>query len=440
MQRPTLRSSYQDVLSDMDTELSRVSQSKPQPALVSLRRRRRSSSSAPRSPIRTRRPSHSKPVAKAPPGPSWHMEPKTLVSEPKTLVREQKALFEGLSATNSTVHLQRRPSAKPTPVDPDITLVGQLSSLRIAAPGSSATQSPVRRRFHPNPKPESTPTTASHHVRAPSSSPIPSEGSPAPSQPTPFSEPSPIESPTPAFERSVPTLDVPNLNPEEALADQIINAIGNATPSPVKKPQPRMSMSLVERTRMTLSRTPSFEPVPESPDPLPVAPPTVLPAASDAELDNATTLLERTRISMAAMSSRPRTSVAPSQETARKQKRGSRSSLFPVNQFDTPRNRKSFEAIEEAKSSEKTPKEDLLSGDIDYDRVFRSRPRIATSPIFSPEKYAPNHNEDLDEDAYEEEITGIDLGDVDQSDGEDNDGFTQTLANSPSRRPGQIRS
>ncbi|KAF2623764.1 hypothetical protein BU25DRAFT_494204 [Macroventuria anomochaeta] len=434
VQRPTLRSSYLDILSDMDSELSRVSQSKPQPALTSLRRRRTSSSSAPRSPVRTRRPSNPRPIAKAPPSSAWHTEPKTLVSEPKTLVREQKALFEGLSASKSTVHLQRQPSAKALPIHSDTTLVGQLSGLRIAAPESLATRSPICRRFQPEPESEPTPTAVTPPVRAASSSPLPSEGSPVPSQPTPFSEPSPIESPTSAFQRSVPTLDIPNLNPEEALADQIINAIGNATPSPVKKPQPRMSMSLVERTRMTLSRTPSFEPVPESPDTLPVAPPTVLPAGSDAELDNMTTLLDRTRLSMAAMSSRPRTSLAASQETTRKQKRKSRSSLFPVNQFDTPH--KSFEAIEEVKSSEKTPKEDLLSGDVDYDRVFRSRPRIATSPIFSPEKYAGNHDGDADENAYDEEITGIDLGDVDQSDDGDNDGFTQTWADSPSRRAG----
>lgn len=187
---------------------------------------------------------------------------------------------------------------------------------------------------------------------------------------------------------------------------------------------------------MTLSRTPSFEPVPESPADLPIAPPTVRAPDSDAGLNNVTTLLERTRLSMATMSNRPRASIAPSQETARKQKRKSRSSLFPVNQFDTPRTRKSFEAIEEAKSGEKTPRESLLSGDVDYDRVFKSRPRIATSPIFSPQKY-DTYDGDTDEGTYEEEITGIDLGDVDQSD-DDNDGFTQTWAESPSRRAGKV--
>lgn len=436
VQRPALRPAYSDILADMDSELSRVSQSKPQPALASLRRRRRSSSSAPRSPVRMRRPSTTKPMVKAPSNPTLRAEPKVLVCEPKTLVREQKALFEGLSASNSMGPIRRRPSAKATRTDSDAALIGQLSDLRIAAPASPASQSPVRRRIQPQPEPEPTQTAIAHQGRAASSSPLPSDGSPVPSQPTPFSEPSPLEEPSSALDLSVPSLDIPNLNPEEALADQIINAIGNATPSPVKKPQPRMSMSLVERTRMTLSRTPSFEPVPESPDTLPRAPPTVLPASSDDQIDKVSTLLERTRLTMAAMSAQSR--VATSQETAKQQKRKSRSSLFPVNQFEAPSNRKSFESVEDVESGTKTPREDLLLGDVDYDRVFRSRPRIATSPIFSPEKYV-HYDGDADEDIYEEEITGIDLGDVDQSDDEDNDGFTQTLANSPSKRPGQMR-
>ncbi|KAJ8106483.1 hypothetical protein OPT61_g9508 [Boeremia exigua] len=432
VQKTVLRPSYVDILSDMDSELSRVSQTKPQPALASLRRRRRSSSSAPRSPIRTRRPSVSKPIAKAPSIPAWHVEPKSIVCEPKTLVREQKALFEGLSASNALPPLRRRSSAKATPVDSDITLAGQLSDLRIAASALPAGRSPVRQRIQPWCEPE--PTPATHYNRAASSSPLPSDGSPVPSQPTPFSESSSLENPIPTLGHAVPTLEIPNLNPEEALADQIINAIGNATPSPVKKPQPRMSMSLVERTRMTLSRTPSFEPVPEFPDTLPQAPPTVLPVSSDDQLNNVTTLLERTRLSMAATSNR----AAPPHEPARKHSRKPRTSLFPVNQFDAAHNHNPLEPPEQAKSGTQTPQEDLLQADADYDRVFKSRPRIATSPIFSPEKFGAYGGavgeSDFDEDG---EVTGIDLGDVDQSDDENSDGFTQTLANSPSKRPGR---
>ncbi|KAJ4337485.1 hypothetical protein N0V87_004631 [Didymella glomerata] len=422
VQRPPLRSSYRDILSDLDSELSRVSQSKPQSALVSLRRRRRSSSSAPRSPIRTRGPSYSKPAVKAPPSPAWHMEPKTLVREPKTLVREQKALFEGLSAAHSTM---RQPSAKATPTDSDATLVGHLSSLRITASASPTTHSPTLQRFQPSPIDEPTPVP---HLRAASSSPLPSSDS-AQSQPSP--EPSPSESPPP-FSRSIPSLDIPALNQEEALADQIINAIGNATPSPVKKHQPRMSMSLVERTRMTLSRTPSFEPVQESPD-FPVAPPTVS-ADTTSGLERSASLLERTRMSMAAMSARPRR-----QASVKTAKERDRQSSFPVNQFDTPRALSSLPVQEEEDlpSGTRTPREDLLSAaDIDYDRVFKSRPRIATSPIFSPEKYTNYEGEE--ENPYEEEITGIDLGDVDMSDA-DEDGFTQTLDASPSKRPMRSR-
>jgi hypothetical protein len=74
----------------------------------------------------------------------------------------------------------------------------------------------------------------------------------------------------------------------------------------------------------------------------------------------------------------------------------------------------------------------LFDDEIDYDRVFKSRPRIATSPIFSPEK----DRFDFDDD---DEVTGIDLGDVDMSDGEDAGGFTQSWADSPSRRTGRVR-
>ena len=85
-------------------------------------------------------------------------------------------------------------------------------------------------------------------------------------------------------------------------------------------------------------------------------------------------------LSMAAMHSKPRQSLAPTTEKHDKRK-SSRNSLFPINQFDTPRNRKSFELLEEEKSAERTPKEDLFSDEVDYDRIFKSRPRIATSPM-----------------------------------------------------------
>jgi hypothetical protein len=91
--------------------------------------------------------------------------------------------------------------------------------------------------------------------------------------------------------------------------------------------------------------------------------------------------------------------------------------LFPVNQFNPRGDGRAVDIREEIRSGAQTPQEDLLSGDIDYDRVFKSRPRIATSPIFSPEKF-PQSDSGADEDFYDEEVTGIDLDDVDQTDDE----------------------
>ena len=120
----------------------------------------------------------------------------------------------------------------------------------------------------------------------------------------------------------------------------------------------------------------------------------------------------------------------------KKEKRKSRQSLFPVNQFDTPRNRKSIERIEESRSIQLTPKDELFSDEVDYERIFKSRPRIATSPVFSPPGGEGDEEgyDDEDGDGGEGDVTGIDLADVNQD--EDDDGFTKTWADSPSRRAG----
>lgn len=195
-----------------------------------------------------------------------------------------------------------------------------------------------------------------------------------------------------------------------------------------------------------MARQSIFNPVPESPThESPSLPDLDLPDEHAAPLDRRTSLLDRTRLSMAAMSQNPRP-----QPTKDKRKSSARQSLFPVNQFDTPRNRKSFQAIEEAKSGGSTPKEDLFSDDIDYERVFKSRPRIAQSPVFSPAEQGFERGgegdgvrDDEDDDVsglgiggvedYDEGVTGVDLADVDA---DDEDGFTKAWENSPLRGAG----
>ncbi|KAK3075753.1 hypothetical protein LTR53_000691 [Teratosphaeriaceae sp. CCFEE 6253] len=97
------------------------------------------------------------------------------------------------------------------------------------------------------------------------------------------------------------------------------------------------------------------------------------------------TLAERTRQSIslapAAPSSKPKASHTRT-----------RSSLFPVNQFDTPK--KHFHTAEEQQEGEEdatpkgrrdiTPREQLFSPEAEYDSVFRPRPKIKTSPVGSP--------------------------------------------------------
>lgn len=253
--------------------------------------------------------------------------------------------------------------------------------------------------------------------------------------------PSPL--PTPSLPPEPPVLQQALSILEDSVADQIISSVANATPSPTKKSQPRLS--LLERTRMSMAHTGNFQPVIEDSLALLELP---FEEPQEVALDRRASLLDRTRLSMAAMSQ----STRPLPKKGRKST--ARHSNFPVNQFDTPRNRKSFHTLEEAKSGGTTPKEELFSDDIDYDRVFKSRPRVAQSPIFSPDERAPVHCKDgeaVDEngdgvisglglgdvedyDDYDEGVTGVDLGDVDQD--SDDEGFTQNWDNSPLRRAG----
>ncbi|KAF1960742.1 hypothetical protein CC80DRAFT_590093 [Byssothecium circinans] len=383
-----------DILSEMDEELSRVAAAKHNRSSILQPRRRGSSLGNSRSPAR-RKKSRSDSAPKVPPvSPPRHTRPAPTVRKPS-------------KETIPTRHAQPRIPTTATPMDSEATLVGLPSTVDNAMPTHEQQYS----------------TEAAEQT----SDPLPTITSP--SQPRrPIAPPSPSPSPPPPssyFPSEPPVFDPPTLPAEEALAAQIISTIGDATPSPVKKLQPRLN--LAERTRMSMAHTHSFPPITESPalpsPPLPEQSP-AFDTATHLGLERQQSLLERTRMSMAAMSSKPRASLAPPQKDKRK---SSRLSNFPVNQFDTPRTRRSFEAIEEAKSGEKTPKEDLFSDEVDYDRVFKSRPRIATSPVFGTPA-GVNGMEDDEE--FDEDVTGVDLADVDNE--EDGD-ITVAWENSPLR-------
>ena len=163
------------------------------------------------------------------------------------------------------------------------------------------------------------------------------------------------------------------LNDEEELADQIVTLTLNAPPTPSKPP-----LSLTERTRQSMAFVSpganftaiahsSSPPVPELKGGETVEEPPTIKG----------NLLERTRQSISLVPSKPKVS--------RKSIQNRRSSkIYPTNQFETPR--------KAAYIKELTPPEELFSPGAGYDSVFRSRPKVASSPTVSPESFIVGMN------------------------------------------------
>lgn len=99
------------------------------------------------------------------------------------------------------------------------------------------------------------------------------------------------------------------------------------------------------------------------------------PTLEDQQLDEPPpkpiTLAERTRKSMSLIP--PRTTQPPPPQGDQERKRQARMS-FPVNPFETP--------VKQIRTP--TPQDELFDESADYASVFKSRPRIAQSPVASP--------------------------------------------------------
>lgn len=94
---------------------------------------------------------------------------------------------------------------------------------------------------------------------------------------------------------------------------------------------------------------------------------------SDTKPQEASTLMERTRRSMSLL---PAPTATKRHSLARQSRQ---SQTFPVNQFETPRKGDHAE-----RTGAITPQSDLFSQDADYASVFKSRPKIAMSPVNTP--------------------------------------------------------
>jgi hypothetical protein len=449
--RKLINPEYQDIIAEMEQELEEVARSNHSRSTIPLMTKPGSSFNAPRSPI--------------------HSRPATLTLPPK------KSPDHAVKQAQWPPHIRKRskedilplPVLRPTPMllDSEATLVGLPTSIRPSSQHSNGPPAIESRRTSvpetSTPLPTLTSSDASIHSPVSHQSPL-SLSSHYPSEPPAVSNVAantPSKPPVPTFDPSAAFL-----SREDQLAENIIASIGAATPSPLKK-QPRLS--LVERTRMSMAHNTTFQPIAESEsppdlDPLPSLPPTVQPtekldrrvsladrtrmsmahisafqpiteadSPSDLDplpslphtvtqatekLDRRASLLDRTRLSMAAMAANPR----PQPKKSRKSKR---ESIFPVNQFETPRGRKTSRI--DVLKEDALPKDELFSEDVDYDTVFKSRPRIAQSPV-------GENDVEGDAEEFDEGVTGVDLGDVDA---DEDEGFTEVWDSSPLRRGGR---
>ena len=199
--------------------------------------------------------------------------------------------------------------------------------------------------------------------------------------------------PSTAQQRQIPEADVAyNLGrlaspvpiPEtDTLTGSVLSSTMNAEPLPVKS---AAKPSLAERTRMSMSFTGkgSFNHAKKTSLQPPLAPekqykPTQEPLQDQ---DARSSLQDRTRMSMAL--------IPPSSWAPPKPKRTRQSKVYPTNQFETPRKLQSFMGA----AGPSTPAEQIVGHETDYASVFKSRPKIAMSPVISPRKETPLGSDD----------------------------------------------
>ncbi|KAI0458756.1 HAUS augmin-like complex subunit 6 N-terminus-domain-containing protein [Xylaria acuta] len=167
-------------------------------------------------------------------------------------------------------------------------------------------------------------------------------------------------------------------SPTQALADEILNSMNTASPSPVKKS--RYTLSLAERTRMSMTRPSfaSFEPEDETPQTSPVKASHTQENSGFATNSNLERgeeyedLITRTRRSMAGFEVVRQKAQLERTRSQRKSKMTQRKDSY-------------FPKVDEEAVGDLSVVEGLMEdGQEDYEAIFKSRPRIATSPAPSP--------------------------------------------------------
>lgn len=284
-----------------------------------------------------------------------------------------------------------------------------LSTMHAFLPKSELTEISPTESMEPQPaaqqKPSSSSRSAVHDVKdqftapAPVRSPTQSNPPAAPRSPSPNSPPRQTQSPG----------ELPP-SPTQQQADQILASINDASPSPIKQPMPRRTLSLADRTRLSLSRGVNMD-FDEDNDGLPsVSPtrarrrntssrspkknmpttPTISEGMTSGDYSGATNsntaeendLVARTRKSMANFEAAQQKARLERQRSlkhaAKKSGSLARQTYFPSVDEDGEGGENSTVVLEEliAKETE--------SQGADYESIFKSRPKIKTSPPSTP--------------------------------------------------------
>lgn len=168
---------------------------------------------------------------------------------------------------------------------------------------------------------------------------------------------------------------------DDVLAEQIISMTLNAAPTPAKP-----KLSLAERTRQSIAfASPSKFQGLEAGGSSPLHAPTATTAEQMPQIDNSartkttTTLLERTRQSISLLPSNPNPN--PKHHTRKSSSthvRRTSQKIYPTNPFETPRKQMKM-------GKGLTPPEELFTPGAGYESVFKSRPKVAVSPVGTPE-------------------------------------------------------
>lgn len=191
-----------------------------------------------------------------------------------------------------------------------------------------------------------------------------------PSRQSSYSRKNSTSTPSPVPEQESP--EQPPLSPTQAAADKILESMNNVSPSPSKRSKPRHTLSLAERTRLSMAPRGSSLFLEEEDANLTntsaTTPPTTADVTSLVEADEPSDLVSRTRRSMAGFEK-------AKQKAQLERRRSQRRSKLP------PKREGSYFPREE----DAVITEEMMAEE-DMEAVFKSRPRIIASPLPSPTK------------------------------------------------------